>query len=88
MFNTIKNERWCILVVVSDFSLGDEEKAEELMQQYAKAGIECIFIGFCLCENAYYFAEKVSGLRVKKDTHKCSLDLPRKFLEVYLNVQT
>jgi hypothetical protein len=87
MFNTIKNERRRILVVASDFSLGDEEKAEELMQQYAKAGIECIFIGFCSCENVYHFAEKVSGLRVKRTHINAVSDLPRKFLEVYLNVQ-
>lgn len=90
MFNTIKGERRKILVIASDFCFcGDEEtKAEELIDQYAKAGIECIFIGFCDCENVETFANKVKNLKVSRTRINQISELPQKFLNVYTNVQT
>jgi hypothetical protein len=87
MFNTIKGERRKILVIASDFCFSDEDKATELIEQYARSGIECMFIGFCSCENVEHFAEKVRGLKCSRTQIDEVSELPLKFLQVYLNVQ-
>jgi hypothetical protein len=90
MFNTIKENRRKILVIASDFCFtsDDEVKAEGLLEQYAKAGIELILIGFCSCEHVYEFAQKVKNLKTKRTHIKYVSDLPSKFLDVYLSIQT
>jgi hypothetical protein len=87
MFNTIQGERRKILVIASDFSFGDNDKAEELIAQYARYGIECIFIGFCSCDAVESFAENVKGLRVRRTRINEVSELPQRFLDVYLNSQ-
>jgi len=87
MFNSIRGERRKILVIASDFEFCDDEKAEELIQQYAKAGIECIFIGFCDCDKVEQFARNVRNLRVSRTRISQVSELPLKFLQVYLGVQ-
>lgn len=87
-FNSVKGERRKILVVASDFCLSDDDRCEELLEQYAKAGIECIFIGFCNCDNVETFAEDVKGLKCARTKISEISELPSRFLSVYLNVQT
>jgi hypothetical protein len=87
MFNTIKGERRKILVVASDFEVCDEEKCVELLGQFAKMGIECLFIGFCSCEKVETFADSVRNLKVRRTRINQVSELPQKFLDVYLNVQ-
>jgi hypothetical protein len=88
MFNTIKGERRKMLVIASDFCFGDEQRAHDLIEQYARSGIECMFIGFCGCENVETFANDIPKLKVKRTAIKQISDLPSAFLSVYLGVQT
>jgi hypothetical protein len=86
IFNNVR-ERRKILVVASDFSLSDQNECEELLQQYAKSGIECCFIGFDSCENVEEFGSKVRNLKVSRVKIENISELPLKFLQVYTNVQ-
>lgn len=88
MFNTIKSERRKMLVIASDFEFCDEQKARDLIEQYARSGIECMFIGFCGCSKVETFANDIPKLKVKRTSIKQVSDLPQRFLEVYLGVQT
>jgi hypothetical protein len=88
MFNTIKNERRRILVVASDFCLSDENECEELLRQYAKAGIEVCLIGFCDCERVRDIWQNVKGLKITRTYIKNITELPSRFLEVYTSVET
>jgi hypothetical protein len=87
MFNTVRNERRRILVIASDFCLSDDEKCAELLQHYAKMGIEVCLIGFCNCDNVDNIWNEVKGLRVKRTKIKEVTELPRAFLEVYTSVE-
>jgi len=89
MFNTIRGERRKILVIASDFCFNgdDETKATDLIEQYARSGIEVIFIGFCDADNVQTFADKVKNLRVSRTRIKEISELPQAFLNVYLNSQ-
>jgi flagellar hook-basal body complex protein FliE len=84
MFNSIHEQRRKILVVASDFEFCDEAEAEEVIEQYAKAGIELLFIGFGSCSNVKTFARKVKAKRTSITNVE---ELPERFLEVYLNEQ-
>jgi len=84
MFNAIRNRRK-ICVIASDFWFGDESRAEELIRIYEKAGIELLFIGFCGCDRMRTFAQNV---KARRTAIKEVSELPQRFLEVYLNVQT
>lgn len=87
MFNTIKGERKKILVIASDFEFCDEEKATDLIEQYARSGISCIFIGFCGCDKVETFAQNVKKLQVKRTRIQEVSELPSAFLSVYLDKQ-
>jgi hypothetical protein len=87
MFNSIKGERRKIIVIASDFEFCDDKKAEDLIEQYARSGIEAIFIGFCNCDKVETFAEKVKKLKVKRTKIEAVSELPQKFLDVYLERQ-
>jgi hypothetical protein len=90
MFNSIKGERRKILVIASDFCFNgdDEQKAENLIEQYTRSGIEVCFIGFCDADNVETFANKVRNLKVSRTRIKEISELPKAFLQVYLNVET
>lgn len=87
MFNNIKGERRKILVIASDFCLSDNEKCEELLQHFVKAGIEVCLIGFCDCDRVEDIWKDVKGLRCVRTQIKEISELPKRFLEVYLGVQ-
>lgn len=85
MFNSIHEDRRKILVVASDFCLSDEEETVKIIEQYAKAGIEIIFMGFDNCDGVKTFADKVKG--IKRTMLAQVNDLPERFIDVYLNIQ-
>lgn len=84
MFNSIHEQRRKIMVVASDFELCDENDSEQVIEQFAKAGIELIFIGFGSCGNVRSFAKKVKAHRT---TISSVSELPERFLDVYLKVE-
>jgi len=84
MFNSIHQERRKILVIASDFVVSDQDEAEKVIEQYAKAGIELIFMGFDNCANVKTFAKKVKARRSMIAQVE---DLPERFLECYIDVQ-
>jgi hypothetical protein len=87
MFNTIKGERKKMLIIASDFEVCDEERALDLLEQYARSGIECIFIGFCGCDKVDTFASNVKKLKVRRTRIQEISELPSAFLSVYLERQ-
>ena len=87
MFNTIKGERKKMLIIASDFEVCDEERALDLLEQYARSGIECIFIGFCGCDKVDTFANNVKKLKVRRTRIQEISELPSAFLSVYLERQ-
>ena len=85
MFNSIHEERRKVLVIASDFSFFDEAEAEKVIVQYAKSGIEILFMGFGSCDNVKTFASKVKG--IKRSQISDIRDLPERFVDVYLDVE-
>lgn len=73
-----------MLVLASDFSFCDTEEAEKVIGQYAKSGIDIIFMGFDSCANLKTFAIKVKAERAMLDD---IANLPEKFLDVYIETQ-
>ena len=87
MFNNIRDRRK-ILVVASDFSFGDDNKARELIRLYPKADVELIFIGFCDCQRVDTWAEEELPKNYARRSKIVSvMELPEAFLSVYLNIQ-
>lgn len=83
-FNLMRGNRRKICVIASDFSFSDADRATELVQEYAKSGIELIFIGFGSYDNMDEFAPST---RAKRTKIRDISDLPQRFMETYLNVQ-
>jgi hypothetical protein len=83
MFNSMHDQRRKILVVASDFSLCDPTESEEVITQFAKAGVELIFIGFGSCSSVRTFARNVKAKRTSITDVK---EFPERFLDVYLDV--
>jgi len=87
MFNNIRDRRK-ILVVASDFSFGDDNKARELIRLYPKADVELIFIGFCNCQQVDTWArEELPKNYARRSKIVSVMELPEAFLSVYLNIQ-
>lgn len=88
MFNKVSPDRRKILVIASDFWLGDDQQAQDLIKLYPKSNVQLIFIGFCNCERVETWAKDVLPKNyAKRASIKQVSDLPEAFLDVYLGIQ-
>jgi len=88
MFNKIGSDRRKILVIASDFYLGDEQQATDLIKLYPKSNVQLILIGFCDCERVHTWAKDVLPKNyAKRSSIEKVTDLPEAFLDVYLDLQ-
>ena len=87
MFNAIRGRRK-ILVIASDFEFGDDSRAKDLIKLFPMADVELIFMGFCNCRKVDYWAsDELKKSQVRRTKIAQVIELPERFLEVYLNVQ-
>jgi hypothetical protein len=86
MFNTFRDVRK-VLVIASDFEVCDEDRALDFLDQYARSGIECIFIGFCGCDKVETFGNNIKNLKVKRIRIQEICELPSVFLSAWTNYQ-